>query len=77
MVVAQAGADPESRPPNDHRGNRMERSRLISADSHVAVRLDVIRERIPSTLQPAFDEAIAQQAREEDERRARPKALAR
>src|SRR3984957_5937416 len=70
MIVAQAGADPESRPPNDHRGDRMERSRLISADSHVAVRLDVIRERIPSTLQPAFDEAIAQQAREEDERRA-------
>jgi predicted TIM-barrel fold metal-dependent hydrolase len=48
----------------------MERSRLISADSHVAVGLDVIRERIPSTLQSAFDEAIAQQAREEEERRA-------
>ena len=48
----------------------MERERLISADSHVAVGLDVIRERVPSSLRSAFDEAITRQAREEDERRA-------
>lgn len=41
----------------------MTHTRLISADSHVAVDLKVIRERVPSTLHEAFDDAIAQQAR--------------
>jgi predicted TIM-barrel fold metal-dependent hydrolase len=47
----------------------MERSRLISADSHVAVSLDVIRERVPSGLRGVFDDAIAQQARTDEELR--------
>ena len=41
----------------------MTSSRLISADSHVAVSLDAIRERVPSALHEAFDDAIAEQAR--------------
>jgi predicted TIM-barrel fold metal-dependent hydrolase len=36
--------------------------RLISADSHVAVDLDVIRERVPANLRDAFDDAVAAQA---------------
>ena len=36
--------------------------RLISADSHVAVDLAVIRERVPANLHQAFDDAIAAQA---------------
>jgi hypothetical protein len=36
--------------------------RLISADSHVAVDLPVIRERVPGNLHQAFDDAIAAQA---------------
>ena len=35
-----------------------QRQRIISADSHVAVSLDVIRQRVPSALHSAFDEAI-------------------
>jgi predicted TIM-barrel fold metal-dependent hydrolase len=38
-------------------------TRLISADSHVAVSLDDIRVRVPSALHEAFDDAIAEQAR--------------
>lgn len=34
-------------------------TRLISADSHVAVRLDDIRVRVPANLREAFDNAIA------------------
>ena len=45
-------------------------TRLISADSHVAISLDAIRARVPSRLHEAFDDAIAQQAREEEERKA-------
>jgi predicted TIM-barrel fold metal-dependent hydrolase len=41
----------------------MTNERLISADSHVAVRLDTIRERVPSALHETFDDAIAEQAR--------------
>ncbi len=41
----------------------MTSSRLISADSHVAVSLDAIRERVPAALHEAFDDAIAEQAR--------------
>ena len=37
-------------------------TKLISADSHVAVRLDAIRERLPQSLYTAFDDAIAAQA---------------
>ena len=35
---------------------------LISADSHVAISLDAVRERVPSSLHEAFDDAIAAQA---------------
>jgi len=35
---------------------------LISADSHVAISLDAVRERVPSALREAFDDAIAAQA---------------
>lgn len=35
---------------------------LISADSHVAISLDAVRERVPSSLHDAFDDAIAAQA---------------
>jgi predicted TIM-barrel fold metal-dependent hydrolase len=44
----------------------MTRTRLISADSHVAVRLDEIRGRVPGGLREAFDDAIAEQARIDD-----------
>ena len=37
-------------------------TRLISADSHVAIKLDAVRERVPASLHEAFDDAIAQQA---------------
>ncbi|HUE07754.1 MAG TPA: amidohydrolase family protein [Acidimicrobiales bacterium] len=47
----------------------MERRRLISADSHVAISLDVIRERVPAKLRSAFDDAIAQQGREDEVRK--------
>lgn len=36
--------------------------RLISADSHVAVSLDAVRERVPAGLQADFDDAIAAEA---------------
>jgi predicted TIM-barrel fold metal-dependent hydrolase len=36
--------------------------RLISADSHVAVDLDVIKARVPANLHGLFDDAIAAQA---------------
>src|SRR5882757_6927262 len=39
----------------------MDRERLISADSHVAISVEAIRERVPSALREAFDDAIAQQ----------------
>jgi predicted TIM-barrel fold metal-dependent hydrolase len=42
---------------------------LISADSHVAVKLADIRERVPSTLRDVFDDAIAEQARVDEELR--------
>jgi predicted TIM-barrel fold metal-dependent hydrolase len=45
-------------------------ARLISADSHVAISLDAVRERVPSSLHEAFDDAIAHQARIDDELRA-------
>lgn len=47
----------------------MSASRLISADSHVAVSLDTIRERVPSGLRADFDFAIAEQARVDNELR--------
>jgi predicted TIM-barrel fold metal-dependent hydrolase len=47
----------------------MTQLRLISADSHVAVSLDAIRERVPQSLRSAFDDAIALQARIDDEMR--------
>jgi hypothetical protein len=37
-------------------------TKLISADSHVAVRLDAIRERLPRSQHEVFDDAIAAQA---------------
>src|SRR5579862_3266526 len=36
--------------------------RLISADSHVAVSLDAVRERVPAGLRADFDDAVAAQA---------------
>jgi predicted TIM-barrel fold metal-dependent hydrolase len=42
---------------------------LISADSHVAVSLDAIRERVPRALHAAFDDAMAEHARTEEELR--------
>jgi hypothetical protein len=44
-------------------------SRLISADSHVAVNLDEIRKRIPASLQEAFNDAVTAQARKDEELR--------
>jgi predicted TIM-barrel fold metal-dependent hydrolase len=38
-------------------------TRLISADSHVAVDLSQIRQRLPHSLHETFDDAIAEQAR--------------
>ena len=37
-------------------------TKLISADSHVAIKLDDIRARVPSTLRESFDDAIAANA---------------
>src|SRR6476659_2723120 len=37
--------------------------RLISADSHVAISLAAVRERVPASLHEAFDGAIAAQSR--------------
>jgi len=37
--------------------------RLISADSHVAISLDAVRERVPAGLRETFDDAIAAQAK--------------
>jgi predicted TIM-barrel fold metal-dependent hydrolase len=42
---------------------------LISADSHVKVALDDIRERVPADLHEAFDDAIAMQAAQDKELR--------
>src|SRR5262245_51369783 len=36
--------------------------RLISADSHVAISLDAVRERVPAGLREPFDDAVAAQA---------------
>ena len=47
----------------------MEKGRLISADSHVAISLDEIRERVPGALRQDFDDAIARQAQTDDELR--------
>src|ERR1700730_8198911 len=47
----------------------MATTRLISADSHVAVSLDAIRERVPHALREAFDDAVAEQARIDEELR--------
>lgn len=44
--------------------------RLISADSHVAISLDAVRERVPVSLREAFDDAIAAQAAVDAELRA-------
>lgn len=43
--------------------------RLISADSHVAISLDAVRERVPSSLREAFDDALAAHAAHEAELR--------
>src|SRR5579872_1862713 len=52
-------------------------TKLISADSHVAVRLDAIRERVPQSLHEAFDDAIAAQAKiDQDLRGGRTLSLA-
>lgn len=45
------------------------KGRLISADSHVAIDLHAIRERLPVGLREDFDDAIAQQAKTDDELR--------
>jgi len=37
--------------------------RLISADSHVAISIDAVRDRVPASLRGAFDDAVAEQAR--------------
>lgn len=39
---------------------------LISADSHVAVRLAEIRDRVPQGLREVFDDATAEQARKDE-----------
>jgi predicted TIM-barrel fold metal-dependent hydrolase len=44
-------------------------SRLISADSHVAISLDAVRGRVPRALRSAFDDAIAASRRIDDEQR--------
>ena len=52
-------------------------TKLISADSHVAVSLDAIRDRVPRSLHEAFDDAIAAQAQiDEDLRGGRKLSLA-
>ena len=43
--------------------------RLISADSHVAISMDEVRKKVPGTLKPIFDDAIAEQARIDSELR--------
>ena len=40
----------------------MTSERLISADSHVAISIAAVRERVPSSLHEAFDDALAAQA---------------
>jgi predicted TIM-barrel fold metal-dependent hydrolase len=40
-------------------------SRLISADSHVALKIDGVKERVPRSLHEAFDDALAQSAKNE------------
>ena len=50
-------------------GEKVPSTRLISADSHVAVSLDAIRGRVPESLHAAFDDAIAEQARRDEELR--------
>jgi predicted TIM-barrel fold metal-dependent hydrolase len=47
----------------------MTSDRLISADSHVAVSLKAVRERVPQGLREAFDDAVAAQARIDEELR--------
>jgi predicted TIM-barrel fold metal-dependent hydrolase len=47
----------------------MDNRRLISADSHVAVSLDAIRQRLPRTMHESFDDAMAQQAETDNELR--------
>ena len=42
-------------------------TQLISADSHVRVPLDAIRERVPRSLHEAFDDAISMQTSHEKE----------
>ena len=44
-------------------------TKLISADSHVAVRLDAIGERLPQALHECFDDAIAAQAKIDEDLR--------
>ena len=44
-------------------------TRLISADSHVAISIADVRQRVPSSLHEAFDDAFAQQAAAEAELR--------
>ena len=44
-------------------------TRLISADSHVAVDLTQIRDRLPRGLHETFDDAIVEQARIDEEQR--------
>ena len=47
----------------------MATTRLISADSHVAVSIKAIRERVPRSMHEAFDAAIAEQARLDEQDR--------
>jgi predicted TIM-barrel fold metal-dependent hydrolase len=47
----------------------MTSDRLISADSHVAVSLKAVRERVPQALREAFDDAVTAQARIDEELR--------
>src|SRR4051794_13792973 len=42
---------------------------LISADSHVAVRTEDVRERVPNALRGVFDDALKLQAAQEEEMR--------
>jgi predicted TIM-barrel fold metal-dependent hydrolase len=44
-------------------------TRLISADSHVNVRIDDIRKRVPQGLRNVFDDALAAQAKVDEEAR--------
>ena len=44
-------------------------TKLISADSHVAVSLDAIRERLPRSLHGTFDDAMAAQAKIDEQLR--------